>query len=478
MTFDELVTCVRAESLTVCTDSRSVQDGDVFVAVRGTCVDGHTFIDQALRNGAKYIVCEQDSDELHTISVPSSAKAVAHLAQASHNDPGAKLTHLAVTGTNGKTTVAYLVHACLVHAGHACGLISTINYDTGQEQAPSQLTTPDALTLATWQAQMVDAGWEYLVMEASSHALQQDRLASIPFTGAAFTNLTGDHLDYHQTKENYLSAKSILFEGLAPGATAVLNRQSPESATLAARTRAHILWYGYGTDTDADVRATITSMDITGTEYTLHYGGQTQPVHSPLLGAHNVSNHLAATGLCLAAGLDLSTIATGLSTLAVIPGRLEKIRTDRDFSCIVDYAHTDDALKNILTTLKPLCKGRLIVVFGCGGDRDRTKRPRMAHVAESQADITVITSDNPRTEAPQVIINDIRSGLSTNPACSVIIEADRKKAIEIAIDNAKINDIVVIAGKGHETYQVIGKKRIAFDDKEVALAAITSLAPQ
>ncbi len=475
MTFDELVTRVRTESLTVCTDSRSVQDGDVFVALRGTCVDGHMFIDQAIDQGAKYIVCEQDSHLPQALCVPSSAKAAAQLAQASHNDPASKLINLAVTGTNGKTTVAYLVRACLAHAGRECGLISTINYDTGQEQAPSQLTTPDALTLASWQAQMVDAGLHYLIMEASSHALQQDRLACIPFTGAAFTNLTGDHLDYHQTKENYLAAKSILFAELAPDATAVLNRDSQEASVLASRTRAQVLWYAI--NTEADLHATITSMDITGTEYTLHYGGQSQPVHSPLLGAHNVSNHLAAAGLCLAAGLDLSAIAAGLSTLAVIPGRLEKIRTDRDFSCVIDYAHTDDALKNILTTLKPLCRGRLIVVFGCGGDRDRTKRPRMAQVAESLADIIAITSDNPRTENPQSIIDDIRSGLSTNSTKSIIIEADRKKAIEIAVDKAKINDIVVIAGKGHETYQAIGKKRIAFDDKEVALAAITSLIP-
>jgi UDP-N-acetylmuramoyl-L-alanyl-D-glutamate--2,6-diaminopimelate ligase len=473
MIFDQLLKLVSSDKAPdIRIDSRLVKAGDIFVAVVGAVYDGHDFIDQALANGAKYIVCQNKgrwtSDEV--IIVDDSSKAAAVLAQASMGNPSSKLTNLAVTGTNGKTTVAFLVRSCIQIAGQKCGLIGTIVYDTGQASFEASLTTPDCLTIAEKQSQMLKAGSKYMVIEASSHALAQNRLAAIDFKAAAFTNLTGDHLDYHKTKEEYLAAKTKLFTALSPDATAVLNKQSPEAEHIARKTKAKILWYAI--DEPADITAHIESMDVNETVFTLEYAGQLSLVKTPLLGLHNVSNHLSAAGLCLAAGFDLETMAGGLSALQGVPGRLEKVGWDGDFTVLVDYAHTDDALKNVLSTLKPLCKGNLRVVFGCGGDRDRTKRPRMAKVVEQLTDFVIVTSDNPRTEKPQAIIDEIIAGFerTTHHArrTTKIIEPDRRKAIELAIKTAKKNDIVLIAGKGHENYQIIGKQKFPFSDKTIA----------
>jgi UDP-N-acetylmuramoyl-L-alanyl-D-glutamate--2,6-diaminopimelate ligase len=312
-----------------------------------------------------------------------------------------------------------------------------------------------------------------MVVEASSHALAQNRLAAIDFKAAAFTNLTGDHLDYHKTKKEYLAAKTKLFAALSPEAIAVLNKQSSEAELIANHTKARILWYAI--EEQADITARIESMDIGGTVFTLALANRSSVVcrpssivKTPLLGLHNVSNHLAAAGLCLAAGLDLETIAAGLSSLQGVPGRLEKVGWDGDFTVLVDYAHTDDALKNVLSTLKPLCKGNLRVVFGCGGDRDRTKRPRMAKVAEQLADFVIVTSDNPRTEKPQAIIDEIITGFENPRSPKITVEPDRRKAIELAIKSADKDDIVLVAGKGHENYQIIGKQKFPFSDKTIA----------
>jgi UDP-N-acetylmuramoyl-L-alanyl-D-glutamate--2,6-diaminopimelate ligase len=306
-----------------------------------------------------------------------------------------------------------------------------------------------------------------MIIEASSHALDQNRLAAIDFKAAAFTNLTGDHLDYHKTTENYLAAKTKLFEKLAPDSVAVLNKQSPYSKQVAGRTKARILWFDV--DEDVDLSAHVESIDSTGTTFMLKYRDENIRIKTPLLGRYNVANHLAAAGLCLAAGLDLKTIGRGLACLAAIPGRLENINANAPFTILVDYAHTDDALDNVLSTLKPLCKARLIVLFGCGGDRDKTKRPRMAKVVERLADLAIVTSDNPRTENPDVIINEIVAGF-VNPASPKIkIEQDRRKAIALAIEFAQANDVVLLAGKGHETYQIIGKEKFPFSDKQIAL---------
>ncbi len=488
MTFNTLLTLVRSEKAPpLRTDSRLVKNGDIFVAIQGTAYDGHAFIEQAIASGAGYIVCGQHLQKTTTdtpvkfITVEDTSEAVATLAQAAKGDPALQLTNLAVTGTNGKTTVAFLTRSCIQQTGHKCGLIGTIVYDTcsgNSHQAP--LTTPDCLDIADRQYEMVKNGAKFMVTEASSHALSQNRLAGIDFTAAAFTNLTGDHLDYHKTKQDYLAAKTRLFSSLAPSATAVLNKQSPESEHIATKTKAKLLWYAI--DEECDLTAHIESMDINGTTFTIEYAGVKQKARTTLPGLYNVSNCLAAAGLCLAAGLDLETIASGLGALQVTPGRLERI-DGGDFSVIIDYAHTDDALKNVLLTLKPLCKGKLRVVFGCGGDRDKTKRPRMASVAEELADCVIVTSDNPRTENPEDIIRDIIPGFEkcSIPDCvqkertthdarrnRIIIEPDRKRAIELAIESASKDDIVLIAGKGHEDYQIIGKQKFHFSDKEIA----------
>jgi UDP-N-acetylmuramoyl-L-alanyl-D-glutamate--2,6-diaminopimelate ligase len=468
MEFKELLNLISSDSAPgVCIDSRLVKAGDIFVAVKGTACDGHDFIEQAIADGAEYIVCRQGKSSVETITVDDTSEAAAVLAQARCGNPASQLTNLAVTGTNGKTTVAYLVRSCIRKAGHKCGLMGTVVYDTcSGEGSQASLTTPDCLTIAAAQQGMVRNGAEYMVIEASSHALSQNRLAAINFRAAAFTNLSGDHLDYHKTKEDYLAAKTRLFSSLSLDAVAVLNKQSPESETIAKQTNAEILWYAI--DEQADITAHIESMDIDGTAFTLEHANQSVAAKISLLGRYNVSNSLAAAGLCLAAGIDLETIADGLSAQQTIPGRLEKVDAVVDFSVIVDYAHTDDALKKVLSTLKPLCKGKLSVVFGCGGDRDRTKRPRMAKVAGRLADMAIVTSDNPRTENPDDIINDIVAGFDEPDSQAVLIEPNRKRAIELAIESAGEGDIILIAGKGHETYQIIGTQRFDFDDREIA----------
>ena len=483
MTFEELLNQVSStNSPCLCCDSRLVKDGDIFAAIKGTVYDGHEFIDQAIANGAGYIVAQRPyrCKDAQVIIVEDCVEAAAFLAQAGKGNPASQLTNLTVTGTNGKTTVAYLVQSVIQNAGEKCGLIGTVSYDTGAESSQADLTTPDCLLIADKQEQMVKAGSKYMVIEASSHALSQNRLAAIKFKAAAFTNLSGDHLDYHKTQDNYLAAKSLLFESLSSDATAVLNKQSPQTTIIAEKTKAKILWYAI--NEPADITAHIESIETTGTIFTLEYAGQKQKVKTAFPGRFNVSNHLAAAGLCLASGFDLETIAAGLSALELIPGRLERIDWAGEFSVFVDYAHTDNALENVLSTLKPLCKGKLIVVFGCGGDRDRSKRPRMARVAEQLADFIIVTSDNPRMEKPMAIIEEIIAGFENGPAipyaqlrdtsdeirATKIIEPDRKKAIELALKAAGKDDIVLIAGKGHETYQIIGDKKLDFSDKMTA----------
>ena len=499
MTFDELLKLIRLPGVAqaksgspkapgLCVDSRLVKPGDIFVACMGPNLDGHDFIPQALANGAKYIVCQNPPSSviaspssvipaplsvipaqagIQFIIVKNSSVAFAALAQAANGDPASKLTNLAVTGTNGKTTVTFLVRSCLQAAGHKSGLIGTVVYDTGLDSAPADLTTPDPITIAKAQSRMLETGAKFMVIEASSHSLDQNRLAAIAFKAAAFTNLTGDHLDYHKTTENYLAAKSKLFEALAPDATAILNKQSPYANQIAQNTKAKILWFAI--DESADLCAHIESIDITGTIFTLCYRNQNIQIKTPLLGQYNVANHLAAAGLCIGAGLDFKTIAQGLAALTTIPGRLENVKPDAPFTVLVDFAHTDDALNNVLSTLKPLCKNRLIVLFGCGGDRDKTKRPRMAKVVEQFADLIFVTSDNPRTENPDDIISQIVAGFKDPASLKINIEPDRRKSIALAIESAAKDDVVLLAGKGHENYQIIGKQKFPFSDKSIAL---------
>ncbi|MHC5145641.1 MAG: UDP-N-acetylmuramoyl-L-alanyl-D-glutamate--2,6-diaminopimelate ligase [Planctomycetota bacterium] len=476
MTFTQLLALVLSEGIRVCSDSRQVQPGDVFVAVCGTQVDGHDYIDKALANGAGFVVTQRPAEGADSIVVEDTAEALGLLAQASFGNPSSNLTNLAVTGTNGKTTVAYMVRSILEYTGAKCGLIGTIEYNTGTTVIPAPLTTPDAVTIAQAAQQMVVNDANYMVVEASSHALSQKRLSGVSFTAAAFTNLTGDHLDYHKTEDDYLDAKTLLFTGLPPHGLAVLNAESDAAHTIAEIIEPAIRTLWYGIDRDVDLNAQVHRMDAVGSEFSIIFENYSEKVTTHLPGRHNILNCLAAAGLCLGAGVGLDDIAAGLSALETVPGRLQPVSSmaavRRGIKVFVDYAHTDDALKNVLNTLKPLCEGRLIVLFGCGGDRDKTKRPRMAAVAEELADVVVVTSDNPRTEDPDTIIADILTGIKKGQ--TPFVEPDRAKAIEIAVNQAQAGDIVLLAGKGHEDYQIIGTEKRHFSDFEEALRAIES----
>ncbi len=476
MTFTQLLALVQSKGLRICADSREIQSGDVFVAVCGTQVDGHRYIDKALSNGAAYIVSQHPVDNTDCIIVEDSARALGQLAQASFGNPNSKLTNLAVTGTNGKTTVAYMVRSIIEHTKAYCGLIGTIEYNTGTTRIPAPLTTPDPITIAQAASEMVTNGAKYMVVEASSHALTQKRLAGISFTAAVFTNLTGDHLDYHKTEDNYLDAKTLLFTDLPPHGLAVMNVESDAAHTIAEVIEPAIRTFWYGIDRDVDINAQIHRMDAASSEFSIIFDNYSEKVSTHLPGRHNILNCLAAAGLCLGAGIGLGDIAAGLSALQTVPGRLQPVSSEisarRGIKVFVDYAHTDDALMNVLNTLKPLCEGRLIVLFGCGGDRDKTKRPRMAKAAEELADVVVVTSDNPRTEDTASIIDDILAGFTSSDGAQIIIEPDRAKAIQLAVQMAKTGDIVLLAGKGHEDYQIIGTEKKHFSDFEQALKAI------
>lgn len=478
MNLDRLIQFVLSSDFTgcVCADSRKLNPGDVFVAVVGTHVDGHDYIGAAVDRGAVWIVSERNLNQYadKLVIVDDSSAAFGLLAQAAAGNPAKELINLAVTGTNGKTTVTFLVRSIVEAARYKCGLIGTIVYDTGSNDGTAvdaPLTTPDAATIADIMGKMVSAGARYMVTEASSHALSQNRLAGIEFAAAAFTNLTGDHLDYHKTKEQYLFEKTKLFSGLSSDSFAVLNQQSPEAHTIAEKTNAKVLWYAV--NEPADIFADIISMDASETRYRLSYNDNTAVVSTPMIGIHNVSNQLAAAGLCLGVGIDFDTVVSGIERTGFVAGRLDPVNAGQDFAVLVDYAHTDDALKNVLATLRPLCQNNLIVMFGCGGDRDRTKRPRMAAVAERYADTIIVTSDNPRTEPVEAIIDDIMTGFSGGHSERIFVEPDRKKAIELAVQLVRKDDIILLAGKGHETYQIIGDKRFDFNDKQIAIETIS-----
>ncbi len=456
------------EITSVAVDSRKCQSGCCFVAVPGPEVDGHEFISAAIDGGAVAVVCQDPSavpKQIACTVVPDSRIAAGKLAQAAVGWPARKLVTVGVTGTNGKTTVAHLIRAILSHAGRPAGLVGTISYDTGIRTFSPSNTTPGPLQMAELTGEMVAAGLGHLVMEVSSHALDQKRTAGLEFDVGIFTNLTGDHLDYHGSMENYLSAKVQLFAQLGKSATAVVNRDEQAGQACAAATSAAVLWYGL--NSAADIYARIDQVDATGTSFELVAGKDKAAVHTKLIGQHNVYNCLAASAGCIAMGLEIPQIAEALSNTGPVPGRLERVEIDAPFEVFVDYAHTDDALANVLSSLRPLTKRKLIVVFGCGGDRDKTKRPRMGQVAGDLADTVVITNDNPRSEKPATIIDQIAAGLTKRSSLEVVIEPDRRQAITKAFTLAGDGDVVLIAGKGHETYQDIAGAKQPFDDKAV-----------
>lgn len=480
MRFSELLTGAQlgdvrrrgeAEVRRVVMDSRRAREGDCFVAVRGTATDGHRYIASAVAAGCTAVVCQEAAavprDIAHAV-VQDSRAAVAALAQASLGWPCRRLCITGVTGTNGKTTFAYLLRSILQAGGSRVGLIGTICYDTIAASSPAGTTTPDPVELAAMMAEIVAAGGTHLVMEVSSHALDQGRVAAIDLDVGVFTNLTGDHLDYHGSIEDYLSAKRRMFESLPAGATAVINRDDEYGEEMASATKAKVLWYGLSPAADLYC-ARVIGIDAGGSRFVVRYEGEEAAVRTALIGRHNICNCLAAAAAAAALGVHLDAIAAALAEVEVVPGRLQRVEVDAPFDVLVDYAHTHDALRNVLSALGPVKKGgRLILVFGAGGDRDRTKRPRMAEEAERGADSIIVTSDNPRTEDPLAIIREIMAGFSRACRDRVRVEPDRRKAIAAAIEAADPGDVVLIAGKGHEDYQVLGTRRVHFDDVETA----------
>lgn len=460
----------------VASDSRQVRPGFVFVAVPGAALDGRAYADDAVARGAVAVVAQGEPAGRGapcSVSVADARRAVAQLAAAFHGQPARRLQMVGITGTNGKTTTAYMVRECLRRAGRAPGLITTVEYVVGARAIPAARTTPDPVMLQSLLAQMVAAGCRAAVMEVSSHSLVQQRVAGIDYDVGVFTNLTRDHLDYHHTLEEYFRAKALLFTGLGAGArpaAAVLNWDDPWGRRLAQMPELRAERLTYGTGAGAVVQAEGIALSGAGSRFTARTPWGSVPVRLALLGRHNISNALAALAAGGALGLAPEALAEALAGVSLVPGRLEEIPHRHGFQVFVDYAHTDDALEHALATLRELTAGRLIAVFGCGGNRDTTKRPAMGAAAARLADYSVLTSDNPRKEDPAAILAQIRAGFGA--ATNFEVEPDRAKAIERALALARKGDVVLIAGKGHETFQEFANTTIPFDDRQVARKAL------
>jgi UDP-N-acetylmuramoyl-L-alanyl-D-glutamate--2,6-diaminopimelate ligase len=454
-------------------DSRLVAPGDLFIARAGTKTDGAAFVRDAHAKGAvAAIVANRSADcQIPQVVVKDPGAIVSHLAHAFFAQPTETLRVLGVTGTNGKTTTTYIIRHLLSSVRQRCGMIGTVEIDDGRTRREATMTTPGPIELASLFATMRDKGCRAAAIETSSHALAQGRGAAIQYAGAGFTNLTGDHLDYHGTMENYAAAKASLFANLDPDAVAVVNGDDKWSDRMIQDCPARIFRFGFGKN--ADYRAKDVEVTASGTNFTLCTPDGKANVSMGLIGKHNVENALLAAALVGEVyGLTVQQIAAGLRTATGAPGRLQTVRVGQPFAVLVDYAHTDDALNNVLSALRPLTKGKLRVLFGCGGDRDPSKRPRMARIAEKLADVVYVTSDNPRTEQPQAILDQVCGGLSRQD--QAIVEIDRRSAIERILADAQPGDVVLLAGKGHENYQIIGTEKHHFDDVEEAMRALRS----
>ncbi len=448
-------------------DSRQVKEGDLFIAVRGTQTDGHKYITTAEENGAKAIVCEEMPEKLNPsvayIKVSSTQSATGRIATTFYGNPSKKMKLVGVTGTNGKTTIATLLYETFRLMGHKCGLLSTVcNYIDGKAY-PSTHTTPDAISLNRLLAQMADTGCEYAFMEVSSHALAQERTGGLEFAGGIFTNLTRDHMDFHGDMDNYLKAKKSFFDNLPRNAFAITNLDDKNGPVMVQNCRGDVKMYS--TRTICDYRARIVETHLDG--MLLEFNSR--EFATLLTGRFNVSNLLAIYAAAAELGKEPEEILQALSTLKPVSGRFETLRSGDGITAIVDYAHTPDAIKNVLGTINEVLRGRgeVITVVGAGGNRDKGKRPIMAVEAVKSSDRVILTSDNPRFEEPQEIINDMLAGLNDEQKKKVIAITDRREAIRTAHALAKSGDVILIAGKGHENYQEVKGIKHHFDDKEI-----------
>ncbi|MES1254349.1 MAG: UDP-N-acetylmuramoyl-L-alanyl-D-glutamate--2,6-diaminopimelate ligase [Acidobacteriota bacterium] len=461
----------------VTSDSRTVLPGHVFVALKGQRADGAAFVHDAIARGAAGIVSEQPAPEgVRTpwLLVPDSRLALARIAAAFFRHPSDAMQVVGITGTNGKTTTAHLVASMFEAAGIPCGVLGTVGYRVGDDLRPATHTTPESPEVQGLLREMVDRGAGACAMEVSSHALVLGRVHDVRFAAGVFTNLTRDHLDFHEDMEGYFQAKRRLFEMLPPGAPSVLNIDDPRGASLAAEA-AHPVTFAIGRA--ADVTPGPLSFSLDGLVFEARTPRGPLAVRSKLVGRPNVYNILAAAATGVALDLPADAIERGVAALAGVPGRFQIVSTAKDeITAVVDYAHTDDALRHLLETARSLAIGRLITVFGCGGDRDRTKRPLMGAVAGRLSDLIILTSDNPRSEDPGRIIQEIQRGITPDTrrdsGQGLLTIVERRAAIDRAIEVARAGDLVLIAGKGHEKYQVIGAEVVAFDDVAVVQAAL------
>jgi UDP-N-acetylmuramoyl-L-alanyl-D-glutamate--2,6-diaminopimelate ligase len=463
-------------------DSRQVRPGTVFVAVKGERDDGHAYLDRAVNAGAVAVIVQDKSSlsaaHVAAVGIRDTRQALGVLASRLLGDPSGRLRMIGVTGTNGKTTTTYLAKAVLEAAGKRVGLIGTVSYHIGSERIEASHTTPGAVDLQQLLDRMEQARLDSVVMEVSSHALAMDRTSGCEYDTAVFTNLTQDHLDYHRTMEAYFQAKLRLFTGLharlkSGPKRAIVNADDPWTARI--REACPVPAWTYSVRHPSDIKANNVRLSLEGTTFTVDTPLGRLPVESRLVGEHNVYNMLAAIGIGISESVPMDAIQEGIASVGNVPGRFERVEAGQDFTVIVDYAHTEDALNRLLGAAEALKTGRIITVFGCGGDRDRGKRPKMGRAATERSDVVILTSDNPRTEDPLAILAEVEAGVrAVLKARQIPYETipDRRIAIETAIRMAKRGDMVLIAGKGHEDYQIIGKTKHHFDDREVAREAI------
>lgn len=451
-------------------DSRAVRPGELFVALKGQHADGFDHAGEAVARGASAVVSDRPAPEGVTVPwvrVSSPRRALARLAARLAGDPAEHLVLAGVTGTNGKTTTAMLLESLLARRYGRAGFIGTIGYRTGRRGLPAGQTTPEAPLLQRLLAEIVESETPAAAMEISSHALALERVVGCRFDVAVFTNLTRDHLDFHGDLESYFQAKKKLFDLRKSGAAAVVNVEDPAGRRLASEVAPPVLTWSSG-DREADVRGEGIRCDLSGTSLAIRHAGGRFHISSPLLGRFNADNLLGAAAAGLALGMTEAEIAAGCAAVARVPGRLEPVEAGQPYPIVVDYAHTEDALKRLLEAVRGLTEKKIILVFGCGGDRDRGKREPMGRIAGSLANIAIATSDNPRSEDPEAILADVEKGLAASGATKYLKVTDRREAIRTAIDLANPGTVVVIAGKGHERVQVIGGQTLPFDDREVA----------
>ena len=445
-------------------DSRSTEPGDLFVAMVGAVSDGHDYIAAAAAKGAAAVLCQRKPEtELPCILVEDSRYALAMVSKVFFGDPAGKMTMIGVTGTNGKTTTTYLIkHLLETRTGAKVGLIGTNCNMIGDTALPTERTTPESFELHRLFREMLDAGCTHVVMEVSSHSLVLHRVAGIRFAVGIFTNLTQDHLDFHGTMEEYARAKALLF---SVSDRAVINSDDAYGAFMAEQAKCPVLRFAVD-DPAAELRAEGLKLRPDGVDFTAVTAGERTPVHLGIPGRFSCYNALDVMGACLQLGLSPQQCAAGFASAAGVKGRVETVPTDGDYTILIDYSHTPDALENVLNTVRETGSGRVVCVFGCGGDRDRTKRPIMGRISTELADFTIVTSDNPRTEQPEAIIDEILTGVVGGPERCIAI-TDRAMAIEYAITNHRPGDVIVLAGKGHETYQEINHVKHHMDEREI-----------